>query len=70
MDSKTRKLQERAWKVGLDIRGPFLQDLYALFEDASGDLLADHLTKEQLEAEVTKHQGVPRLSEARRRLGG
>jgi hypothetical protein len=65
-----RALRQRAHKVGLDITGPYSGDVYALFEHASGDLIADQLTADEIRAEVVKHANVPRLADARRRRTG
>jgi hypothetical protein len=53
--------------VGLDFSGPYTGDVYMLFENASGDVLGDRLTRDEIKAAVGSHAGVPRLADARRK---
>jgi hypothetical protein len=72
MDSRMRKLRQRAREVGLDVAGPFFHgpsggSAYIAVENSTGDLVADNLTPAEIESLIEKHQGVPRLADVRRR---
>jgi hypothetical protein len=67
-----RRVRANARGVGLEVTGPYGDDRYCLWEGWTGVLLSpsEGISLTEIEREVARHDGVPRLAEVRRVRGG